>query len=61
MFLRSDLALKLIMDRTTDELRNLRQNLGFRLLDGINTKQQTVINSIEDVSEGEDMQTQCSV
>ena len=38
MFLRSDLALKLIMDRTTDELRNLRQNLGFRLLDGINTK-----------------------
>ena len=38
MFLRSDLALKLIMDHTTDELCNLRQNLGFRLLDGINTK-----------------------
>ena len=61
MFLRSDLALKLIMDRTTDELRNLKLNLGFRLHDGINTKQQTVINSIQDVFEGEDMQTQCSV
>ena len=61
MFLRSDLALKVIMDRTTDELRNLKQNLGFKLHDGINTKQQTVINSIEDVFEGEDMQTQYSV
>ena len=36
-FLRSDLALKVIMDRATDELRNLKQNLGFRLHDVINT------------------------
>ena len=57
-FIRSDLALKIIMDCRTDESCNLKRNLGFRLHDVINTKEQTVINSIKDAFEGENMQTQ---
>ena len=60
-FLRSDLALKAIMDCRADEPCNLKRNLGFRLHDGINTKEQTVKNSIKDAFEGENIQTQCSV
>ena len=60
-FLRSDLALKVIMDCRTDESCNLKRNLGFRLHDVINTKEQTVLKSIKDAFEGEDMQTQYSV
>ena len=60
-FLHIDLALKVIMDCRTDESCNLKRNLGFRLHDVINTKEQTVINSIKDAFEGEDMQTQYTV
>ena len=60
-FLGSDLALKVIMDCRTDESCNLKRNLGFRLHDVINTKEQTVLKSIKDAFEGEDMQTQYSV
>ena len=60
-FIRSDLALKIIMDCRTDESCNLKRNLGFTLHDVINTKEQTVINSIKDAFEGEDMQTQYTV
>ena len=60
-FLRSDLALKVVMDCRTGELCNLKRNLGFRLHDVINTKEQTVINSIKEAFEGENIQTQCSV
>ena len=60
-FLRSDLALKVIMDCRTDESCNLKRNLGFRLHDVINTKEQTVLQSIKDAFEGEHMQTQYSV
>ena len=60
-FLRSDLALEVIMDCRTDESCNLKKNLGFTLHDVINTKEQTVINSIKDAFEGENMQTQYSV
>ena len=49
------------MDCRTDESCNLKKNLGFRLHDVINTKEQTVINSIKDAFEGEDIQTQYSV
>ena len=49
------------MDCRTDESCNLKRNLGFRLHDVINTKEQTVINSIKDVFEGEDLKTQYSV
>ena len=58
-FIRHDLALKIIMDCRTDESCNLKRNLGFTLHDVINTKEQTVINSIKDAFEGEDMQIHC--
>ena len=57
----NDLALKIIMDCRTDESCNFKRNLGFTLNDLINTKEQTVINSIKDASEGEDMKTQYTV
>ena len=34
---------------------NLEKNLGFKLHDVINTKEQTVINSTKDAFEGENM------
>ena len=49
------------MDHKTDESCNLKRNLGFRLHYVINTKEQTVLKSIKDAFEGEDMQTQYSV
>ena len=49
------------MDCRTDESCNLKRNLGFRLHDKINTKEQTVLKSIKDAFGGEDMQTQHSV
>ena len=49
------------MDCRTDESCNLKRNLGFRLHDVINTKEQTVLKSIKYAFEGQDMQTRCSV
>ena len=60
-FLPIDLALKIIMDCKTDESCSLKTNLGFNSHDVINTKEQTVINSIKDAFEGEDMQTRYSL
>ena len=60
-FLRSDLVLKVIMNCRKDESCNRKKNLRFRLHDVINTKEQTVLKSIKDAFEGEDMQTQYSV
>ena len=45
-----------MMDCRTDESCNLKRNLGFRLHDVINTKEQTVLKSIIDAFEGEGMQ-----
>ena len=59
--MRSYLGLKVIIDCRAHESSNLKRNLGFRLHDVINTKEQTVVESIKDASEGEDMQTQYSV
>ena len=59
-FLRSDLALKLIMDCRTDKSCNLKRNLGFGIHDVIKTKEQTIINSIKDALEGENIKTQYS-
>ena len=42
-------------------LRSLKRNLGYRLHNVTNTKEQTVLKSIKDAFEGEDMQTQYSV
>ena len=49
------------MDCRTDESCNLKRNLGFKLHDVIITKEQTVLNSIKDAFEGEDMKTQYSI
>ena len=49
------------MDCRTDESCKFLKNLGFKLHDVINTKEQTVVNSIKDAFEGENMQTQYSV
>ena len=49
------------MNCRTDESCNLKKNLGFTLHDVINTKEQTIINSIKDAFEGENMQTQYTV
>ena len=59
--MRSDLALKVITDCIKDEPCNLKRNLGFRLHNVINTKEQTVLKSIKYIFEGEDMETQYSV
>ena len=59
--LRSDLALKVIIGCRTDESSNLKRNLGLKLHDVINTKEQAILESIKNVFEGEDMQTQYSV
>ena len=60
-FLHIDLALKIIMDCRTDKSCSLKNKLGFKLYDVINTKEQTIINSIKDTFEGENIQTQYSV
>ena len=60
-FIHVDLALKVIMNSRTDESCKFKRNLGFTLHDVINTKKQTVINSIKDAFEGENMQTQYTV
>ena len=49
------------MDCRTDKSCSLKKNLGFKLYDVINTKEQTIINSIKDTFEGENIQTQYSV
>ena len=38
-----------------------QKKLGFTLMDVINTKEQAIINSIKDMFEGENIQTQYSV
>ena len=60
-FIHVDLALKVIMDCKTDESCKFKRNLGFTLHDVIDTKEQSVINSIKDAFEAENMQTQYSV
>ena len=44
-----NLALKIIMDCRTDKSYSLKKNLGFKLHNVINSKEQTVINSIKDM------------
>ena len=57
-FLRSDLALKIIMNCRTDESCNLTKGLRLKLHDVINTKEQTILESMKNTFEGEDMKTQ---
>ena len=60
-FIYVDLALKVIMNSRTDESCKFKRNLGFKLHDVINTKEQTGMNSINHAFEGENMQTQYTV
>ena len=60
-FLRNDLALKVIMDRGTEESCNLKIRPEFSLYGVINTKEETVLKSIKDKLEGENMRPQCSL
>ena len=60
-FIRNELAFKIIMDCMTDQSCNFKRNLGFTLHNVINAKEQTVINSIKDAFEGENMQTQYTI
>ena len=60
-FLHSNLALKKIMDCRANKSCNFKRNLGFKLHDVINTKEQTVLKSIKNAFEGQDMQTQYSI
>ena len=61
IFIRVALALTVIMDCRTDESCNVKRNLRFTLHDVINTKEQTVTNSIKDSFERKNMQTQYTV
>ena len=49
------------MDCRTDKSSSLKKKLGFELPDLINTKEQTIINLIKYIFEGENIQTQHSV
>ena len=49
------------MDCKIDKSCNLKKKIGFKLYDVINTKEQTIINSIKDKFEGGNIQTQYSV
>ena len=49
------------MDYRTDESCSLKRNMGFNFHDVTNAKEQTVLKSIKDAFEGEDMQTQYTV
>ena len=49
------------MDCRTDKSWSLKKIIGFKVHDIINTKKQTIINSIKDTFEGENIQTQYSV
>ena len=60
-FLHIDLTLKIIMNCRTDKSCSFLKKLGFKLYDVIDTKEQTMINSIKDMFEGENIQTQYSV
>ena len=54
-----DLALKIVMDCRTVEACNFKRRLGFNLHDVINIKEQTIVGSIKDAFEGENMQSEC--
>ena len=57
-FLHERSAITTIMDCRTVEARNFKRRLGFNLLDVIKSKQQTVLRSIKDAFQGENMQTE---
>ena len=61
MYAHEGIIIPVIMHCRTPESCKFKRNLGFKLHDVINCKEQTVLESIKDVFEGENMQTQYSV
>lgn len=53
-----NVAFKIIKGRQTVAACSLREWLGFKSHDAINTKEQAVLRSIKDAFEGKNMQTQ---
>ena len=51
----------MIIDSRTDKSYSFKKNLGLKLLDVINSKEQAIINSTKPAFEGENIQTQCIV
>ena len=63
MYVHEDIAVTIIMQsRLSDpETIKIRSDLGFNQINLILKKEQTVLKSINDAFEGEDIQTQCTV
>ena len=57
MYAHEDVIIPVIMHSRTPESCKFKRNLGFKLHDVINCKEQTDLESIKDAFEGEDMQT----
>ena len=60
-FIRNNLAEKLVKTLRVDKIDAFRKSLGFNVIDVFNTKEQSVLETIEEVFEGENIQTQYSV
>ena len=58
MFLHGRTAIRIITDCRTVKACNIKREIGFNLLDVINTKQQTKLGLIKDAFEEENMQTE---
>ena len=58
MYTHKGVTIPVIMHCRTPESCKFKENLGFKLHDVINCKEKTVLASIKDAFEGEDMQTQ---
>ena len=61
MYAHESVIIPVIMHSRTPESCKFKRNLGFKLHNVINCKGQTVLESIKDEFEGEDMQTQYTV
>ena len=61
MYAHEGVIIPVIMHCRTPESCKFKRNLGFKLHDVINFKEKTVLESIKDAFEGEDMQTQYTV
>ena len=57
MYAHEDVIIPVIMHWRAPESCKFKRNLGFKLYDVINCKEQTVLESIKGAFEGEDMQT----
>ena len=56
MFLCNDLPEKLVRIFWADKINSFRRSLGFNVIHAFNTKEQTVLKSMKDAFEGENIQ-----